>query len=184
MNAGIIASRYAKALLKFVRETGNGRIVYLQACCLVSSMEKVGQLRDYLENHDEIGLDRKIELMNAALDEPLSMEMSRFVTLISDRRRMDCLMRILYVFVEEYRRENGIKVGKLTVAVPADELKERMEKAVQDKDGGEVHVEMEVNPQIIGGFIFEMDDKRMDASVEGRIARIRRHLVEKNNRIV
>ena len=184
MNAGIIASRYAKALLKFVRETGNGRIVYLQACRLVSSMEKVAQLRDYLENHDEIGLDRKIELMNAALDEPLSMEMSRFVTLISDRRRMDCLMRILYVFVEEYRRENGIKVGKLTVAVPADELKERMEKAVQDKDGGEVHVEMEVNPQIIGGFIFEMDDKRMDASVEGRIARIRRHLVEKNNRIV
>ena len=184
MNAGIIASRYAKALLKFVRETGNGRIVYLQACRLVSSMEKVGQLRDYLENHDEIGLDRKIELMNAALDEPLSMQMSRFVTLISDRRRMDCLMRILYVFVEEYRRENGIKVGKLTVAVPADELKERMEKAVQDKDGGEVHVEMEVNPQIIGGFIFEMDDKRMDASVEGRIARIRRHLVEKNNRIV
>lgn len=184
MNAGIIASRYAKALLKFVRETGNGRIVYLQACRLVSSMEKVGQLRDYLENHDEIGLDRKIELMNAALDEPLSMEMSRFVTLISDRRRMDCLMRILYVFVEEYRRENGIKVGKLTVAVPADELKERMEKAVQDKDGGEVHVEMEVNPQIIGGFIFEMDDKRMDASVEGRIARIRLHLVEKNNRIV
>lgn len=184
MNAGIIASRYAKALLKFVRETGNGRIVYLQACRLVSSMEKVVQLRDYLENHDEIGLDRKIELMNAALDEPLSMEMNRFVTLISDRRRMDCLMRILYVFVEEYRRENGIKVGKLTVAVPADELKERMEKAVQDKDGGEVHVEMEVNPQIIGGFIFEMDDKRMDASVEGRIARIRRHLVEKNNRIV
>ena len=123
MNAGIIASRYAKALLKFVRETGNGRIVYLQACRLVSSMEKVVQLRDYLENHDEIGLDRKIELMNAALDEPLSMEMNRFVTLISDRRRMDCLMRILYVFVEEYRRENGIKVGKLTVAVPADELR-------------------------------------------------------------
>ena len=55
---------------------------------------------------------------------------------------------------------------------------------MQEKDGGEVHLEMEVDPQVIGGFIFEMDDKRMDVSVEGRIARIRRHLVEKNNRIV
>ena len=64
------------------------------------------------------------------------------------------------------------------------DLKERMEKAVQEKEGGVVHVEMEVDPKIIGGFIFEMDGKRMDASVEGRIARIRRHLVEKNNRIV
>lgn len=184
MNAGIIASRYAKALLKFVRETGNGSNVYSQACRLVSCMEEVSQLKDYLENHDDIGLDRKMELAETALGGPLSMEMRRFIALVSERRRMNCLLRILYVFVDEYRKANGIKVGKLTVAVPADDLKERVEKAVQEKDGGEVHVEMEVDPKIIGGFIFEMEDKRMDASVEGRIARIRRHLVEKNNRIV
>ena len=184
MNAGIIASRYAKALLKFVRETGNGRNVYSQACRLVGCMEEVVQFREYLENQNEIGPDRKIELAEAALDGPLSMEMRRFIALVCERRRMNCFLRILYVFVEEYRKENGIKVGKLTVAVPAEDLKERMEKAVQEKEGGVVQVEMAVDPKIIGGFIFEMDGKRMDASVEGRIARIRRHLVEKNNRIV
>lgn len=184
MNAGIIASRYAKALLKFVRETGNGRNVYSQACRLVSCMEEVVQFREYLENQNEIGPDRKIELAEAALDGPLSMEMRRFIALVCERRRMNCFLRILYVFVEEYRKENGIKVGKLTVAIPAEDLKERMEKAVQEKEGGVVQVEMAVDPKIIGGFIFEMDGKRMDASVEGRIARIRRHLVEKNNRIV
>ena len=184
MNAGIIASRYAKALLKFVRETGNGMNVYSQACRLVGCMEEVVQFREYLENQNEIGLDRKIELAEAALDGPLSMEMHRFIALVFDRRRMNCFLRILYVFVEEYRKENGIKVGKLTVAIPAEDLKERMEKAVQEKEGGVVQVEMAVDPKIIGGFIFEMDGKRMDASVEGRIARIRRHLVEKNNRIV
>ena len=177
MNAGIIASRYAKALLKFVRETGNGRNVYSQACRLVGCMEEVVQFREYLENQNEIGLDRKIELAEAALDGPLSMEMRRFIALVCERRRMNSFLRILYVFVEEYRKENGIKVGKLTVAIPAEDLKERMEKAV-------LQVEMAVDPKILGGFIFEMDGKRMDASVEGRIARIRRHLVEKNNRIV
>ena len=72
MNAGIIASRYAKALLKFVRETGNGCNVYSQACRLVSCMEEVVQFREYLENQNEIGPDRKIELAEAALDGPLS----------------------------------------------------------------------------------------------------------------
>ena len=147
-------------------------------------MEEVVQFREYLENQNEIGPDRKIELAEAALDGPLSMEMRRFIALVCERRRMNTFLRILYVFVEEYRKENGIKVGKLTVAIPAEDLKERMEKAVQEKEGGVVQVEMAVDPKIIGGFNFEKDGKRMDASVEGRIARIRRHLVEKNNRIV
>ena len=111
MNAGIIASRYAKALLKFVRETGNGRNVYSQACRLVGCMEEVVQFREYLENQNEIGPGRKIELAEAALGGPLSMEMRRFIALVCERRRMNCFLRILYVFVEEYRKENGIKVG-------------------------------------------------------------------------
>ena len=38
MNAGIVASRYAKALLKFVLETGNGDKVYAQAGVLALRM--------------------------------------------------------------------------------------------------------------------------------------------------
>ena len=39
MNAGIVASRFARALLKFVQETGIGDKVYSQACVLVLRME-------------------------------------------------------------------------------------------------------------------------------------------------
>ena len=47
-----------------------------------------------------------------------------------------------------------------------------------------MQLEEKVDPDIIGGFIFELDGYRLDASVENHLSRIRRQLVEKNNRIV
>ena len=78
MNAGIVASRYAKALLKFVQETGNGDKVYTQAGVLALRMQEYRQLRDYIENHPEIEVAKKLQLLEAALGEPPAMEMSRF----------------------------------------------------------------------------------------------------------
>ena len=53
MNAGVVASRYAKALLKFVQETGNGDKVYAQAGILALRMQEIHQLKDYIEGWKE-----------------------------------------------------------------------------------------------------------------------------------
>jgi F-type H+-transporting ATPase subunit delta len=42
----------------------------------------------------------------------------------------------------------------------------------------------EVDPAIVGGFVFTVDDLMLDASVARQIELIRRQFVEKNNRIV
>ncbi len=184
MNEGIVASRYAKALLKFTTETGNGDKVYSQAGLLVLRMQELGQLKDCVQNHDEISLEEKLRLLELALDEPVSMEISRFVTLVSNQRRMDYFFRMLLSFISQYREANNIKVGRLITAIPAEDLQERLEEVFHERMGVEVHLETKVNPDIIGGFIFELDGWRMDGSVEGRLAGIRRKLIEKNNRLV
>ena len=91
---------------------------------------------------------------------------------------------MFHAFISMYRQENGIKVGRLITALPAEGLKEKMEKAFSEKTGADVRLEMKVNPDIIGGFIFELEDIRLDASVESQFRKIRRQLIEKNNRIV
>ena len=40
------------------------------------------------------------------------------------------------------------------------------------------------DPEIIGGFVLEIDDMRLDASVKGQLQRIRKELVDNNNRLV
>jgi F-type H+-transporting ATPase subunit delta len=69
-------------------------------------------------------------------------------------------------------------------AAPVDGLKERLELLFHERTGADIQLEEKINPDILGGFIFEMDGYRLDASVETQFRMIRRQLIEKNNRIV
>ncbi len=184
MNAGIVASRYAKALLKFVQETGNGEKVYTQVGVLVFRMYEVMQLRDYIQKHHEIDAAKKLQLLEAALGEPLAMEICRFVNLVIARRRDEFLLRMLLSFLIFYREAHNIKVGRLITALPTEGLKERMEQLFHEKTGAEVRLEQKIDPEILGGFVFELDDWRMDASVAGQFRKIKAKLIDNTNRIV
>ena len=41
-----------------------------------------------------------------------------------------------------------------------------------------------VDPEILGGFLFEVDFVRWDASVSGQLRRIRQEYIEKNKKTV
>lgn len=184
MNAGVIAARYAKALLKYVQETGNGNRAYSQACVIVLRMKEIPQLRDYVEEYNEIPSDKKILLLEAALGEPVLKEIMDFINLVIDRRRTGFLLRMFHSFITQYREAMNIKVGRLVTALPAEGLKERLEEIFADRSGAEVHLDAQVDPSIIGGFVFELDDWRMDACVESSFRKIRSALIDNNNRIV
>lgn len=184
MNEGVIASRYAKALLKYVAGTGSGDKVYSQACVLGLRLLEVRQLRYFIENNADLSMERKIELLRSAAGEDLVPELVDFIRMVTDRRRMEYFSRMLYYFIALYRKEMNIKVGRMVTAAPVDGLKERLELLFHQRTGAEVHIEEKISPEILGGFVFEMDGYRLDASVENQFRRIRRQLIEKNNRIV
>ncbi len=184
MNSGVIASRYAKALLKYADEAGAGDKVYSQACVLALRLMEVRQLRDFIETHPELSVDRKLELLESALGESLVPELVAFVRLVSAGRRMEFFSRMLYHFIALYRSAHNMKVGRVVTAVPVAGLKEKLETLLRERTGADIQVYEKINPDILGGFIFEMDGYRLDASVENQFREIRRQLIEKNNRIV
>ena len=184
MNAGPIAYRYAKALLKLVQETGAGEKVYSQACVLALRMQDVRQLADVVQKHPEIGIDRKLEIIAAAVGEPIAEELSRFVRLVYANKRMEHLMRIMVSFIDQYRELSGIKVGRLMTASPAPELKASLETVMHERTGAKVSLEERVDESLIGGFVLQVDDLRIDASVQTQLRRLHDKLVDKANRIV
>ncbi len=184
MNAGVISSRYALALLKLVQETGAGEKTYSQACTLVQRMQEVDRLAEVLHKHPEISLDRKLEIIDAALDEPSVDEIRRFVSLVHMNGRMEFLMRMLQAFIADYRDVKGMKMGRLVTAMSVPGLNDKLKHTVREKTGYDLILEEKINPDIIGGFILEVDDLRMDASVEAQFRRLRRELIDNNNRIV
>ena len=184
MNSEVISSRYAKALLEYAAEAGSGNKVYSQALALVQVMQELPMLMDIVLKYDDVTLNRKIELLSIAVGETLAEELVKFMELVSSRRRMDKFHSMLLSYIMRYRQVNNIKVGSLVTAVPDANLKERLEEMFSDRMDSEVHFTMNVDPELLGGFVFELDGYRLDASVRTRLEKIRQCLVDDGNRIV
>lgn len=184
MNAGPIAHRYAKTLLKLVQETGAGEKVYSQACVLVLRMQEIRQLSDVIQKHPEVTLEQKLQLLSSAAGEPLEDDLVRFLRLVNENKRIEHLLRMLSSFLDQYRACCGIKVGRLVSARPVPQLKASLEAIMQRQTGATVLLEESVDEKLIGGFVLQVNDLRMDASVAAQLQMLRRELIDNNNRII
>lgn len=184
MNSGAITSRYARALLLYSMECGAGEKVYAQASALLKVMEQVPKLKLALQSSGEHPFDKRVELVDSALSEKSDPVLVRFMKLLDDNGRTEFIDRILLAFVRAYRRQNNIKVGHLVVACDSGSLREKMERDFSARTGSDVIIETEVNPEIIGGFILDIDGKRIDASVSGQLKKLRKALIDNNKRII
>ena len=186
MDDGIIASRYAKALLKYVLETGNGERVCAQVQRLERALSEVPQLRMILDNPEDVTAAQKIALFRAALgEEEMAPELDRFLALVLEKGRIPLLRLMFRDFVSMYNRSRNILHAALTTAAPAPEaFLERLRGLLREKTGCEVTLETRTDPGLVGGFVLDLGDRRMDASLARALRDIRRKFEDYNRRIV
>ncbi|MCR4860860.1 MAG: F0F1 ATP synthase subunit delta [Bacteroidales bacterium] len=158
MNTGIISSRYATALLRYVQETGGGERV-------------CAQVRRLLDHPDQS-------------PGKLEPELERFTRLLVKNGRLEDVRFILRSFLAMYYRSLGIQVAHLTTVVPSADLERKLHAMLTRQLGCEVLIETKVDPALLGGFTLEVGDYLLDASVRRQIETIRRQFVIQNNRIV
>ena len=186
MNRSIVISRYALALVRYVRETGQGDVVCSEAETLVDALFKVPDLRRMVTAADDVvGPFEKKKLLQTALGNQISPELSRFFTLLNQRGRMALVEDILRDFLNIYRRSVGIRKAHLTtVSQPSERLLQRFREVVKQKTGDDVIIEVSVDPSIVGGFVFDLDEYLLDASVKRQLELIREEFIERNRRII
>ena len=119
--------------------------------------------------------------MSAAGKEP-GDDYRRFVKLILDHKREEFAYLMALAYRDIYRKENNISQVLITTASSLPE--EEMEKlrAVVEKSFKDTKFEYStrVNPDLIGGFVIDVDSTRMDASVSGELAQLRQNLLRSN----
>jgi F-type H+-transporting ATPase subunit delta len=185
VNESLIRTRYAEALVKYVRETGNGESVCKQAERLAHVLGEVPDLSRMIAAKDVVANSKKRALLRTALGEPMAPDLMRFVNLLLQNGRIGALRFILLDFVERYRRSIGIRKAHLKVAVPpTEELLTRLAALVKERTGDEALIDVEVDPSLIGGFVFDIDDAMIDKSVARKLELIKLQFIEKNRRIV
>ena len=185
MNVGIIRTRYAEALVKYVRETGRGNAVCTQAERLARVLEEVPDLSRMVGATDVVSDAQKLSLLQTALGGPMEPELERFLRLLMQNGRISYLHEILLDFADRYRRSIGVRKAHLKVAVPPpDSLLQRLGDLVREHTGDQALIDVEVDPSLIGGFVFDIDDAIIDKSVARKLELIKRQFIEKNRRIV
>lgn len=206
MNTGIIATRYATALLKLVEETGSGELVATQVQVIEKALDEVPDFRRAVDD-PAVAAVQKISLFEAALKDSMAQELHKFLELLIRNGRIGDVRLVLTTFVTEYYRSRHIKRARLVVADPAlldpeptpsdpvpvegslrqaqgPALESRLRDLVEKQTGCKLILKTEVNPSLIGGFVFEVEDTVLDASVSRQLDFIRRQFIEKNRRIV
>ena len=134
---------------------------------------------------DVVSDAKKRELLQTAHGEPMAPELDRFLDLLMEIGRIGALRMILLDFKDRDQRSLGFRKGRLTVAVPPPEdLLTRLKALVKERTGDEADIEVEVDPSLIGGFVFDIDDAIIDKSVARKLELIKLQFIEKNRRIV
>lgn len=219
MNTGIIATRYATALLKLVEETGSGELVAAQVQVIEKALDEVPDFRRAVDD-PAVAAVQKISLFEAALKDSMAQELHKFLELLIRNGRIGDVRLVLTTFIIEYYRSRHIKRARLVVADPAllssssvsgsdspvagsvrgtvirqtrlpegdsrrpGSLESRLRELIGKETGCELLLETKVDPSLIGGFVFEVEDMILDASVSRQLDVIRHQFIEKNRRIV
>jgi F-type H+-transporting ATPase subunit delta len=167
---------YARALFEAAQEQGRLEPVREQLEQVVTAAAEVPELRELLRNPQ---LDPRARAL--ALEEVLAggdQLLRNFLLVLVDKGRIGELEVIAEEFERLVAEQEGVLSAELTTAVElSDDDERRLLQQIETASGRKVEATRHVDPGLIGGIVLQVGSHRLDASVRGRLDRLRRALV-------
>jgi F-type H+-transporting ATPase subunit delta len=183
MNEGLISKRYAKALYHHASGKGEEVLLYHRMQILGAVLRKMPEFGANIKS-PMLSAKEKIGLLTNVTGKNPEQSYLDFINLVVTNRRNDLLLRITLSYQQIYREKKRISVVQLISAkkLSAHAIR-RIRHLTEQQTQGKVEFFTQIDPSIGGGFIFRLNDIRIDASVKGQLDRISRQLVQINKSI-
>lgn len=174
MRPSTTARRYAEAAFDVAREDGT-----VQAW--VSTLARVAQAvqrPDVAGFFKEPNISREQKIRSASdMAQGGPEQVGNLLEMLAALNRIHLVPSILQEFRELDRSASGVVEASVTVARPlsdaeAIEIAQRLAQAL----GKKVELQAQVDPAILGGIVVRVGDRLIDASVKGRLDRLRNQL--------
>jgi F-type H+-transporting ATPase subunit delta len=169
---------YARALFEAAQEKGRLATVREELGDFVAMQNEVPELRELLRNPQ---LDHRVKA--SALEELLGGEdelVRNFLMLLAEKNRAGQIDEIAQEFERLVAQEQGVLDVELTTAVElSDEDAGEVIRQIEEVSGRRVEATRRVDPNLIGGIVLQAGSLRLDASVRGRLNRLRQDLVQR-----
>jgi F-type H+-transporting ATPase subunit delta len=122
--------------------------------------------------------ERRAEALGTLLGDRVSRPVLNLIQLMLRRSRIDALPRV----AAEFRRLDDDRQGIThATAISASELSgdeiRALTARLEQSTGGQIALDVEVDPGLLGGLIVRVGDRLIDGSVRGRLERLRNQLI-------
>lgn len=161
-----VATRYAKSLLDLAVEKGQLETVHTDMLYLQQLTKASREFLNLLRS-PVVKSDTKTKTIAAVTNGKISGLTTAFLNLMISKARESALPEIITAFISQYKERKGIHTVKLTTAAPvSDAVKTAILERVKKEEGIQtLDLQEVIDPNIIGGFVLQIGDKLVDASV-------------------
>jgi F-type H+-transporting ATPase subunit delta len=171
---------YAEALLAAAGEKGRLAEVREDLAEFAAAVESNEELRSFFRN-PQIEPHVKRDALAALLGDADEL-VRNFIRLLAEKGRAGELHEIAREFEALVAQDQGILDVELTTAVELsqnefDELVARVGRA----SGRKVRASRVVDPDLVGGLVLQIGSRRLDASIRGRLERLRQELTTRRS---
>ncbi len=183
MNVGTISMRYAEALYRYAGEHNAQDAVYKDMQHLKALLRNVKELPVILKSPSMTAAEKVRFLCDAIED--VSPVFRRFAAFVIKASREEMLLYMAYSYIHIYREEKKVIAIKVTTATALSAaLQRKIEQLVLTNGASAVEIKNVVDSSIIGGFICEANNTRLDASIGNQLAEIKKKIVKTNKKLV
>lgn len=170
-----VASRYAKSLIDLAQEQGNLEAVKNDMEQFVSVLYANKELQAVLKN-PIMKQDKKRNILDALFEKKIHPSIIAFFHIMVRKGRAGILYATAREFIREYNEVKSIVHATVVSATTlSTENLDALRKVIAGEINAEVVLQNRVDPSLIGGFVVNVGDKQIDASISGKLNKLRRH---------
>jgi F-type H+-transporting ATPase subunit delta len=176
MDEGKIAVRYARALLGLAKDKGLTELVKTDMEMIRYFFENFPGFNQVLNSPVIQPREKRVFLEEVFSNNTNPLTFS-FLMLLLTNHREDCLSSITRNFLDSYRKEAGYKEARLCSAIELDPATiEQFRTFIRDHYHSEVDLTCTTDSKLIGGFVLQVEDQQIDASVASKLLKLKREL--------
>jgi ATP synthase F1 delta subunit len=172
-----IAQVYARSLFQVAKENDELDEIHEQLGEFTDALDESRELQMFFfspyfsSQEKEDGVDKVVDDGNE--------HFVNFLKLIAERHRMPALFRMRREFDAMWREENKLLEVRITSAIDLDEdLIKSIGQRIEEQTGKQIDLDANVDPDVIGGLVLRVGNMVMDASVRGRLERLRKEVAQ------
>jgi F-type H+-transporting ATPase subunit delta len=179
MRSVAAARRYARALFSLARETNALADIRREIDDLAELFETEKVLREALMTPLHPASQRKAVISAIVERAGISGSMRHFLLFLVDQRRLVAFDAIRDEFERLTNEASGLVTAEVVAASPLDERRQdRLRRALSDRTGQEVRLDIRVDPSLIGGAIATVGDTVFDGSLRTQLEKLRANLTK------